>query len=250
MMYARAETNSLCNALTIGMMDDFITSPIECTEEFEKQWMERHTNAPINDLLQIKSTDEKTFFETYADADTAVLTAFRRCFIFMDQRSPEWLIALNKFVCGNNSANIGTAFQSKYNLIRGAVIELLVMQLLSDSVLGDLGFEGYQKYTLGFIVDENVPGSRGFAPDLVLIGRTALGIFELVLIEIKGLKSLRRNSDYYRGLELATKQIHSGRKILSKHVSHEQLIIQRGVVALCSIENNRLSLETHVSTLM
>jgi len=236
--------------LTSSMMDCFISSPNTCTEEFETMWMDRHNYAPINDQFLIKSSDEKAFFETYADIDADVLATFHRCFIFMDQRSPEWLRALRSFVCGNNSATIGTTFQSKYNLIRGAIIELWVVQLMSESVLQSIGFGGYQKIMLGLIVDENVPGSSGFAPDMVLIGKTALGVLEFVLIEIKGLKTLRRNSDYYRGLELATKQIHSGRTILSKYLSSDKLVICRGVVVLGSVEHHQLKLELHVINLM
>ena len=70
--------------------------------------------------------------------------------------------------------------------------------------------------------------------------------FEILGIPTKGLKTANHNADYYRGLNLATKQISSGKTILSKYLTYEQLIIKRGIIILCFIENEQFNMEIHV----
>ena len=133
-------------------------------------------------------------------------------------------------------------------MIRGAIYENYAIKLF-EKILNDIGLTGYQTHTLGFIVDGDYKGSAGFAPDLIAIGRTPHGILEFILIEIKGIKYLKRNTDYYRGLDLATKQIKSGSAILSAQLTPDQLIIQRGYVVLCCIEQDLFNMEIHQITL-
>jgi hypothetical protein len=247
------------------LMSNFFKSPIEHTKEFEDEWCKLYGLENINSQFPIKSSSKEDFFSTYSKLDKKVLDVFDRCLIFMDQRSPEWLHCLeHKFVCGNNSAVISDSFKAKYNLIRGAIMEQLATLLFDQSTLikgvNDVDYDGggaaagdvdkkakntLEKWTVGFIVEENVEGVRGFAPDLILISDNVVP--EFILVEIKGLKCSNRNADYYRGLHLASKQIGSGKTILSKYLSTNgcniDLEISRGIIILCFIEDNVFNME-------
>lgn len=239
--------HKVVEALNDRMMSLFLKSPDIFTEEFETLWTGVHgSSLAVNSQFRIQSSDEKTFYESYKDLEPDVLSIFKQCFIFVDQRSPEWLSMLSqRFVCGNNNGTIdNSTFQGRYNLIRGATIELLAMHLF-DPVL-HAGLKGFKKWSLGFIVERNAVGSKGFAPDMVLISEPYTGsVPEFILVEIKGLKHSRKTGDYYRGLHLATKQIGSGRHILSQFVSQEKLKIRRGLIILCCVEDQQFKMEVH-----
>jgi hypothetical protein len=232
------------------MLDCFLQSPEHPTEQFELMWNKNNTasgsDGKINQKFIIRSSDQKDFYKCYADLDPEVIDVFKKCFIFMDQRSVEWLDCLeNKFVCGKCSAVIGDQFQAKYNLIRGSLLELFAMNLFQPD---DVGLKGFRKWNLGFIVEDNIKGASGFAPDLVLLSNNheTSEQPECILVEIKGLKTSRRNADYYRGLHLANRQIKSGQNILGKYLTQKQLIVKRGVIILCYIENKKLVLESQI----
>lgn len=247
-LIAQKEQN-IVTALNDRMLSLFVESPEIFTEEFEKLWIEHHgSGTEINSQFKIACSDEKEFYNTYKNFDPDVLHVFKQCFIFVPQRSPEWLDMLsNRFVCGNNGGTIdNSTFQGRYNLIRGAIIELFAMHLFDPTL--HAGLRGFKKWSLGFIVEKNATGSKGFAPDMILISDDAdqdHGTPEFILIEIKGLKCSRKNADYYRGLHLATKQIGSGRDILSQFVSQDKLKIQRGIIILCCVENQQFMMEVH-----
>lgn len=233
-------------SLTDRMLSLFFESPEVFTEEFETLWIRKYGSGGINLQFRILSSDEKKFYDDYKNLDPDVLRIFKQCFIFVDQRSPQWLDMLStKFVCGNNGGVIDkTTFQGPYNLIRGATIELLSMHLFDPILHANL--HGFEKLSLGFIVEKNEVGSKGFAPDMCLISNDAKDTPpEFILIEIKGLKHSRKNADYYRGLSLATKQIGSGREILSQFVPQNKLRICRGLVILCCVEDLQFKMEVH-----
>lgn len=241
------EQHDIIPCLNLNMLKMFFDSPKICTDEFEKAWIDLYDDQPINALFQIAASDEKEFYHNLEGFSNDVIQIFKRCFIFINQRSSEWLDMLsNKFICGNNSANISTSFQGKYNLIRGSIIELLVMHLFDPAIHG---FNTFTKSFLGFVVESNCKNSKGFAPDLLLISTKESGIPELIFVEIKGLETLRKNSDYYRGLHLATKQVASGKNILSQFISQDKLIIKRGLILLCCIEDHLVKIEVHHVTL-
>ncbi|VBB17693.1 hypothetical protein YASMINEVIRUS_156 [Yasminevirus sp. GU-2018] len=241
------QTASLCPAMSSTMMRMFFDSPEVFTPEFESEWKSDHGNASINSQFVLKSSDEKEFYNYYSSAPSSTIDSFRKSFIFVDQRTSEWLDMLqNKFVCGSNSGTISTVtFQGNYNLIRGSVIEMMAMKLFNPEMIG---LRNFKMWSLGFIVDENKHGASGFAPDAVLISSNDdLRSIELILIEIKGLKTLRHNSDYYRGLHLATSQIQSAKSILG---STETLTVRRGLILLCSVENSQFTIEAHLRDLV
>lgn len=246
-----AEHEICISALTRDMLMEFLRSPRIHTESFERQWTEMHGSHTINSRFHIRSSDEDVFYETCTESHYSqdVLDVFKQCFLFMDQRSPEWLDCINgKFLCGANSANLKDTFAGKYNLIRGAIIEKIAMQLFDPS---SIALHNFQKWSLGFIVERNEQDAHGFAPDLILLSHSTINsdqteeIPEFILVEIKGLKSLDKNADYRRGLELASKQVRSGFDILSEQLSPDQLVIRRGVVILCCVNSEQFHMEIH-----
>jgi hypothetical protein len=210
------------------LMKQFLESPEVYTEEFEIEWNNTYGDSPINSQFIIPCSDHEYFFSKFSDE------YFKNHFIFSNQRSPEWLDLLNNvFICGTNSGNISdSSFQGKYNLIRGAIVETLVINLFM--------FAGFEKFNIGFIVEENKKGSRGFSPDLVLINNEPIP--EIIIVEIKTLKNFK-HKNYYRALQLAIKQIESGKKIL-RDTSKVKII--RGIILLCYIESSKLYIETRI----
>jgi hypothetical protein len=223
------------------MMKLFLSSPIVFLPEFESLWIDKHTDdTDINELFIIPCTDELQFYNRYKHLDPEILSLYNQCFIFVPQRSEIWLDMIeNRFVCGNNGGTIDhSTFQGRYNLIRGNVIEILAINYFNPEM--HAGLKGFRAIQLGFIVEKDEIGACGFSPDLVLISDD-----EFILVEIKGLKSGAKNSDYYRGLHLASKQIKSGKDILGKYISQDKLKICRGIILLCYIEDGNFMMNVH-----
>jgi hypothetical protein len=253
--------NKIMSNISEDLLMMFLKSPNKPTNEFEKEWNDKFKMSDLNSLFLIKSSDQKEFYEYYEKElriDEKIISVFKQCFVFIDQRSSEWLDMLeNKYVCGKNSGIIDNSFQGLYNLIRGSIIEQLAIHLFDlSSVFVDIDKNNYRKWHLGFIVESDMIGSKGFAPDMILIGiNPETKTLELIIVEIKGLKSTKlnrpevtltcRNADYYRGLNLATKQVESCKKILSQYLSPKQLIMRRGLILLCYVDDMNLMMDIH-----
>ena len=67
----------------------------------------------------------------------------------------------------------------------------------------------------------------------------------LIPVEIKGLKYTKKNSDYFRGLHMARKQVSTVTTVMSQYLTQKQLIIRRGIVILCCVENGQFHMEIH-----
>lgn len=245
--------NKIMNSIDEELLLMFLKSPNKSTDEFEKEWRSEFKNSQLNSLFLLKSSDSEEFYDRYEKQsliDEKIISVFKKCFIFEDQRSEVWLDMLeNKFVCGKNSGTLDDSFQGLYNLIRGSIIEQLAIHLF-DPNNSDIKLQSklsdHYKWQLGFIVESNTTGSKGFAPDMILIGTDPeTKVLELIIVEIKGLKTHIRNADYYRGLNLATKQVGSGKKILSQYLSSDKLIMRRGLILLCYVDNMNLMMEIH-----
>jgi len=244
-IYTLQEKHHIIKSFDQKMLEIFMNSPQIFTSEFENLWYQKNgTSIDISSKFIMCCSDETEFYQTYAKANSQILDVFHQCLIFVDQRSTEWLDMLNhKFICGSNGGEINhRTFQGRYNLIRGSAIEILAGYLFDPFV--HAGISGFKKWELGFIVDHNTLGSAGFAPDMILITESTTDM-EFILVEIKGLKSGRKNADYFRGLQLASKQIHSGKNILGKYISQDKLKINRGLILLCYIENQKFMMECH-----
>ena len=105
--------------------------------------------------------------------------------IIADQRSNEWLDALKFYKCGNNTGVIPCPDDNwvshYYNLIRGSIVELIVMKTVDLSSF--FPHQKISKINLGLLVKEKgIEGSPGCAPDLLL---ALEGTDEIIAGEIK-----------------------------------------------------------------
>uniref|UniRef100_A0A0G4GY24 Uncharacterized protein n=1 Tax=Chromera velia CCMP2878 TaxID=1169474 RepID=A0A0G4GY24_9ALVE len=219
-----------------SLFRSFLGSPLVPTDAFEDQWNSSFgCRSEINAQFPIECMGEE-------EAQNLLPVSLLRHFIFITQRSQEWLKLLTFYTCGKNSKNIGEAFESKYNLIRGSVTELLVTHLFDPTTVEGLeGGNDLVKCQMGFIVEEpGVEGSPGSAPDLFLIGRN-----RIVPVEIKTLKSGKKNGDYNRGIDLAQRQCKGTRDILRK-VGGGEVRIDQGLILLAWYESDQLCMKSLV----
>lgn len=202
----------------------FFNSPNIGTIEFEQNWNETYgEDVSVNLMFESESSNE---------AERQILlnmfeSKFHANFIWTNQRSNEWIQMLKFYVCGNNSAEIPSGFAGKFNLIRGAIAETLIAD--------NLVFEDFNKISLGLLVFDNVQGSKGCAPDLILVNGK-----EIIPVEIKCLRGPTKNSDYYGSFDLAQKQCDTVKNILD---SFQSGYIKRKLIILSWFEDNKLVYE-------
>ena len=178
---------------------EFLKGPVHYTERFKELWVQTYKGFSVNEIFPIKSSDRN-------DIVPIIGEELASKFVFIDQRSPEWLTLLNFYECGKNSNNITDSFEGTFNLIRGAITELIIMNIFDSRTLG----QKFTKCSVGFLVeDDKIEGSPGCAPDLLAVSED-----EIVPIEIKTLRSGSINHDYYREITLATRQCVRARDIL------------------------------------
>lgn len=194
--------------------DEFVRSPLIPTpkfiEEFENICPDRNVNCflikPNNgDLLPLDVRDRA---------------------ICIPQRSPEWLELLTFYSCGRNTGvkkYDGDDWVHYYfNLIRGCIVELIVINSCDFSTL----FPGCRKISVGFLVEKiGKIGCLGIAPDLLLLVGN-----EVIPVEIKCLTGqLSDNHHYRRDILLATRQLESSVKLVG---------CNRGVIVLVYVTDN------------
>lgn len=202
--------------MTMDLFLEFLKSPVNASTEFERLWNDHKYN--IDEIFPIVSTEAE-------HRPCFVNDTLSNKFIWIDQRTPEWHDLLTFYTCGTNSKNIGNSFQSIYNLIRGTIAELLIMNLFQPQDIFD---SSYTKYSVGMLAEHvGTKGSNGCAPDLLLINDTAT---KIIPVEIKSLHSATHNSDYYRGYDLALKQCQRVKDILDP--SNTLDIINQGLIIL------------------
>jgi hypothetical protein len=219
----------------------FFKSPSTPTEELEQFWKNLSKGKTVNDCFPLISSKRDDFL-SFISCHKHLAQKLDDCIEFCNQRSPEWLKLLTEYRCGNNGGVIKDNFEALYNLIRGCILEQLAITYFDPE---SIGLKGYKKWSVGFLVEKKIKGARGFAPDLLVMGINPSGKMELITIEIKGLKSFDCSSDYTRGLNLASSQVTSARDILSKNIPSEDLVINRGIVLICSIKNGSFVMNHH-----
>lgn len=231
--------------ITEELFREFLSSPQKHTDFFETLWETTFSggfDSETGDVIDQKSIGDVFPIPSSNTKEMApILGSLMDNFIFIEQRSPEWMDLLNFYECGKNSKNIADGFAAKYNLIRGAITELLVMDVFDPSTVGS----EFVKCFTGFIVESpDVKGSPGCAPDMLLVSPE-----EIIPIEIKTLKSGTINSDYYRGVDLAKRQCQSVRDIILKNHSREAHMemgippcqkIERGIILLTFYEGTEM----------
>lgn len=189
----------------------FFQSPNKLTNEFEIEWNNNFENNSVNANFELFSTIPEMRIELLSKFEISDWDKF----IWTNQRSNEWLKLLKYYTCGNNSKEISKNFESKFNLIRGAVAEILICQ--------NLIFENFTKIQLGLIVRDIFEKSIGCAPDLLLVNEN-----EIIPVEIKCLKTGAKNSDYYDSFCLAEKQCDSVKKIIDN--IKKNLILRKMII--------------------
>jgi len=232
-------------SLPKDLLSLFFKSIATPTIEFKEFWKIYSKGRTVNQCFPLPSSKREDFLSwiNIKVKNSTLSGLLDNSIEFCDQRSDEWLKLLSEFYkCGNNGGVIKGDFESFYNLIRGAILEKLAIDCFDPEAIG---LKGYKKWSVGFVVEEKIKGSRGFAPDLLVMGIDSSGKMELITIEIKGLKSFECRSDYDRGLNLASKQVTSAREILSKKISQDDLIISRGIVLICSIKDGSFVMNHH-----
>jgi hypothetical protein len=132
--------------------------------------------------------------------------------IAVDQRSPEWKKLLKFYTCGSNTGVIPYNGEEwvkfYYNLIRGCVIEQVVIQNFDFAkIVGN----HVDKIMVGFLVESQEEKSIGIAPDLILRNGN-----ELIPVEIKCLVGQpNQNHDFRRAVTLAKRELSTSMKILN-----------------------------------
>ena len=249
--------NDILRSMDDKSLHEFLMSPETPTEEFKKYWINKNSlyefvskniELSINTKFIIKSTtrDEFINFMEHNNLYENITKKLLLIFNFTNQRSLEWLYLLNnKYICGSNSAIIDNTFEANYNLMRGAIVEALLIHLLKNELIKfDSKYANNYQLQLGFIMESDNENSRAFAPDMILLNVNNI-VPEIILIELKCLKTLLKNSNYMRAIHLATKQLRSGCTIIRKNISESELIINEGLIILASVQHTNIEFEIH-----
>lgn len=209
------DASSIVNPTNLdnAIFNEFINSPVHPTKQFEKLWSDVYTDGGLNSIFISQASDPNDFFSIKnAKNEFLINLEDRHRFMFVNPRSIEWLNLLTLYRCGTNSKIISDSIESKYNLIRGSVGEIIVTEYLDLKLLG---LSDMKKFTIGMIVENISHGSRGCCPDLILASGD-----EIIPVEIKCLKTLARNKDYHRGISLAKRQCEGTIELIGLKYSH------------------------------
>jgi len=196
-----------------SLISEFFKSPISPTEKFKFEFRELYPDCNINNIFQIKCNN----IDLIPDK-------IKNNIISVDQRSSEWLELLEYYTCGKSSGIKGLKDYSDdveryYNLIRGAIIELSVINTVDftpmiDSTIYNLE---YHKISVGFIVEnKDLKKSIGCAPDLLLlVTEIHTNNKKIIPIEIKCINEISATThDYRRAIKLARGQLKTTKYLL------------------------------------
>jgi len=187
--------------LSDNLFQEFIKSPFEPTLLFVSEFIKVCPNRSINQMFPILCNNADKLPENILNKA-----------ILVSQRSKEWLGLLSYYTCGTNSGLIpyeGNDWVSfYYNLIRGAIVEQMVIHNCDFS--NWFSGQTIDKITVGLLVESKEQGSNGIAPDLLLMVNK-----EIIPVEIKCIVGKPvDNADYRRSIKLARKQIEQSCKII------------------------------------
>ena len=238
----------------------FVDSPIIVTEAFTRAWKAKYGDTSISKIFMMGFTTKESFIEELRKLKTSEenISSLIACLWFIQQRSAEWLDILSsgKLICGKNSTPVSGDEQSQYNLIRGALTELIIINLLSnkqscpntqklideirhiigkDDIRHIIGTDDIFCLSVGFIGNK-VNGCKGCAPDLIIFCKD-----KIIPVEIKTLKTSDDNSDRRRAISLAKKQNIRTREILVEN--DVNIKIEYSFIILCSWCHGILNVE-------
>ena len=233
----------------------FVDSPIKVTGAFTSEWQATYGDTSISEIFKMGFTAEESFIEGLRKLQISEENISRliACLWFIQQRSAKWLEILSsgELKCGNNSTSVSDDPQAQYNLTRGALTELIVINLLSnkqfcpntqkliDEIRHIIGANDIFCLSVGFIGNK-VNGGKGCAPDLIIFGQNEETTL-LIPVEIKTLKFSDHNSDWRRAISLAKKQNIRTREILVENGVN--IKIEYSLIILCSWCHGILNVE-------
>ena len=212
---------------TDELLKEFLKSPLEPTERFIEQYQKLcDNNFRIGEFCPIKCLN----------TDLIPKNILNKC-ILVDQRSKEWQELLLYYKCGKNTGIVdckeGNFVKTYYNLIRGAIIELMIIHSVDFSSILKIDIK---KIIVGLIVEEMSKGSTGIAPDLLLLEDKTL-----IPVEIKCLHNkFNDDHDFRRGIKLAKSQLKTTLDIIGG---------KKGIIAIMNIskENEKIIYEGRMS---
>lgn len=184
----------------------FIDSPIICTEEFKRKYIEQYgkvtKSMELNKMFPAPSTDYKLLPK-----------ALQEFVVDIDQRTDEWVKLITFYKCGKNTGidelkSNEDPLEAWYHLIRGCYMEECVQNYLQKNYKDIL--EYYNMYhftpaTIGLLVEEKgIQNSPGASPDMIFMKNNG----EFIVVEIKTMKIEfnETSSEYRRSASLAIKQ--------------------------------------------
>lgn len=260
-------TDAARTTIPINIVNAFINSPVTVTPEFTMLWESKFGRQSVNQIFKSDVTDIQTLIKQLDIniSDKTIIPKFIECIWLIQQRSDEWLGILSSktLICGKNSACVKSDdVQGVYNLIRGALTESIIIDLLSKPILRSEPNTQKLYYTIQTIIGEDdifclsvgfigmkKHGSNGCCPDLIILGKN-----KIIPVEIKTLKSSDHNSDWRRGISLAMKQNIRTRDILLENgigvnsvgagAGVDDIQIEYSLIILCCWHaNNILNME-------
>ena len=196
--------------LSDKLFQEFIKSPFDPSPLFVSEFIKVCPQRSINQMFPIPCSNSEKLPENILQKA-----------ILVPQRSKEWLALLTYYTCGTNSGLVpyeGNDWVSfYYNLIRGAIVEQMVIHNCDFSSL--FPNSTIVKITVGLLVEEKKQESRGITPDLLLMVDK-----EIIPVEIKCIVGKPiDNADFRRSIELAKKQIEQSVKIIGG--THGMIVI-------------------------
>lgn len=203
--------NTSVNATILpdDIISEFFKSPLEPTEQFCKLYEKYFIHDSINKMFPIKTKNTDLLTPTFLEH-----------VVMADQRSPEWIDLLTFYTCGMNSSQKGLVLDESshsakkfYNLIRGSIVELTIIETLEmDTIQKIIGDEYIilGKVSVGLVVEEiGKAGGYGCAPDLLIVAiEKSSGQKKVIPVEIKCVsKKFSDSKDVYRATKLARAQL-------------------------------------------
>ncbi len=224
--------------------DEFTKSPVIVTPEFTVAWESKYEKRSISDIFMMGVTTAESCIEELRKLQISEenISKLIACLWFIQQRSAEWLEILSsgKLICGKNSTQVDPDdTQAVYNLIRGALTELIVIEelistkqcdphthKLFDEIRRIIGNDNIFCLSVGFIGKKD-NSCKGCAPDLIIFCKD-----KIIPVEIKTLKFSDHNSDWRRAVSLAKKQNIRTQDILFENGVY--IKIEYSLIILCS----------------
>ena len=263
------DTNYLSLNLTqLKILDEFIKSPNEPTDELINLLTEFNNINSINSanisnyVLSLNNLFQMQSFNTeFLDKDFLLNNVYET-----NQRSNEWLELLKSYNCGsgNNGQINFIDFKTNYNLIRGCLMEqLLITNIDWPNLLNEL-INSTNNLTnnttdliipclCGLLVEKKTDdidlrkSINGIAPDLLLIKKNQLAKQEqLIPVEFKCLPTDPNihNSKYFREIKLASKQIKNSLNIIKKNETYANTNF--GIIIFGHLWNNQITVKCSV----